>query len=61
MLFLDLCSSHEEGELLPKDTPYSVVNVQSSKLDISPQDFFGGNVSSTVHFSGFNGSLLKFI
>jgi hypothetical protein len=39
MLFLNSCSSHEEGELLPKDTPYSVVNVQLLKLDISPQDF----------------------
>jgi hypothetical protein len=38
MLFLNSCSSHEEGELLPKDTPYSVVNVQLLKLDISPQD-----------------------
>jgi hypothetical protein len=40
MLFLNSCSSHEEGELLPKDTPYSVVNVQLLKLDISPQDFY---------------------
>jgi hypothetical protein len=40
MLFLNSCSSHEEGELLPKDTPYSVVNVQLLKLDISPQDLW---------------------
>jgi len=39
MLFFNSCLPHEEGELLPKDTPYSVVNVQLLKLDISPQDF----------------------
>ena len=39
MLFLNSCLPHEKGELSPKDTPYSIVNVQLLKLDISPQDF----------------------
>ena len=39
MLFLNSCLPHEEGELSPKDTPYSIVNVQVLKLGISPQDF----------------------
>ena len=39
--FLNSRLPPEKGELLPKDPPYSVANVQPSKLDISPQDFLG--------------------
>ena len=37
--FLNSRLPRKKGELLPKDAPYFVVNVQPSKLDISPQDF----------------------
>lgn len=39
MLLLNSYLPHEKGEFSAKDTPYSVVNVLSSKLDISPQDY----------------------